>query len=56
MLNLLSPRGAAILGVYSGLRPATEHQDYIINFDLDNRWITVGGIRYRLTARELSNS
>jgi len=46
-VNALYPatRGSRVLGVYSGLRPATEHQDYCINFDLDNHWVTVGGIR-----------
>ena len=40
-----SMRLATPLGVYAGLRPATQHQDYCINFDLARGWVTVGGIR-----------
>lgn len=38
-------RDSVTLGVYSGLRPATQHQDYVFNFDLESNWITLGGIR-----------
>ena len=40
-----STKDASILGVYAGLRPATEHQDYIVSIDLSRGWITLGGIR-----------
>ncbi len=30
---------------YSGLRPATEHKDYVIEALADRNWITIGGIR-----------
>lgn len=30
---------------YAGLRPASNHLDYIINNDVDHPWITVAGIR-----------
>ncbi len=30
---------------FAGLRPATEHRDYILNADAEAGWITVGGIR-----------
>lgn len=35
----------ALVGHYTGLRPATEHKDYIIQPLIDRNWITVGGIR-----------
>jgi glycerol-3-phosphate dehydrogenase len=38
-------RGIGINAVYAGLRPATEHKDYVIEMLPDRRWITVGGIR-----------
>lgn len=38
-------RTSAPLGLYAGLRPATEHQDYCINIDMGRGWVTVGGIR-----------
>ena len=31
--------------IYAGLRPATEHKDYVIEALPDRGWITVGGIR-----------
>lgn len=31
--------------IYAGLRPATQHKDYVIEALPDRRWITVGGIR-----------
>lgn len=31
--------------IYAGLRPATEHQDYVLGAYRDRRWITVAGIR-----------
>ncbi|KAG9403331.1 hypothetical protein AC1031_005976 [Aphanomyces cochlioides] len=34
-----------IVGSYAGLRPATEHRDYQIDFDQARHWVTVGGIR-----------
>ncbi|MFO1033556.1 MAG: NAD(P)/FAD-dependent oxidoreductase [Hyphomicrobiales bacterium] len=40
--------GLANIGVnaiYAGLRPATEHQDYVIEALPDKQWITVAGIR-----------
>jgi len=40
-----SMREATPLGLYAGLRPATQHQDYCINIDLARGWVTVGGIR-----------
>ena len=36
---------ASLLGTYAGLRPATEHQDYMVSLDLTRGWITLGGIR-----------
>ena len=30
---------------YAGLRPASNHEDYIINSDMDHPWVTVAGIR-----------
>lgn len=36
---------ANVTAVYAGLRPATEHQDYIIEALPDQNWITVSGIR-----------
>ena len=36
---------ASLLGTYAGLRPATEHQDYVVSIDLTRGWITLGGIR-----------
>eukprot|EP00092_Neocalanus_flemingeri_P007384 GFUD01007972.1.p1 GENE.GFUD01007972.1~~GFUD01007972.1.p1 ORF type:complete len:416 (+),score=114.41 GFUD01007972.1:113-1360(+) len=40
-----SMRSAVPLGLYAGLRPATQHQDYCIDIDLARGWVTVGGIR-----------
>lgn len=40
-----SMRSARPVGLYAGLRPATQHQDYCINIDLARGWVTVGGIR-----------
>ena len=34
-----------VTAVYAGLRPATEHKDYIIEALSDQNWITVAGIR-----------
>ena len=34
-----------LLGGYSGLRPASQHQDYCISFDLGRGWVTVASIR-----------
>ena len=36
---------AEVLGTYSGLRPASEHRDYVIASDVEKQWISVGGIR-----------
>ena len=46
-LFLLYPsmRSARPVGLYAGLRPATQHQDFYINIDLARGWVTVGGIR-----------
>lgn len=38
-------RNCKLLGGYSGLRPATEHQDYVINIDAGHGWVRVAGIR-----------
>jgi len=35
----------ALLGVYCGLRPATQHQDYCLNIQQHIGWITIAGIR-----------
>jgi len=43
---------SSFLGTYSGLRPATQHQDYCINLDSGSGWVTVAGIR----STGLSNS
>ena len=34
-----------LIGGYSGLRPASQHQDYSITFDLGRGWVRVAGIR-----------
>jgi glycerol-3-phosphate dehydrogenase len=34
-----------VTATYAGLRPATEHRDYVLSVDADARWITVAGIR-----------
>lgn len=34
-----------VTAVYAGLRPATEHKDYVIKAQKDKNWITVAGIR-----------
>lgn len=34
-----------VTATYAGLRPASEHQDYQIEADCTQNWITVGGIR-----------
>ena len=34
-----------VVGIYAGLRPATEHRDYWIEQQPRKNWITVGGIR-----------
>jgi len=38
-------RGSKPLGMWAGLRPATQHADYQISFRPDRGWVTVGGIR-----------
>jgi glycerol-3-phosphate dehydrogenase len=43
MVPTLSEVG--INAIYAGLRPATEHKDYVIEALADKNWITVGGIR-----------
>jgi glycerol-3-phosphate dehydrogenase len=43
MLPSLSEVG--VTAIYAGLRPATEHQDYLIEALADKNWITVAGIR-----------
>ena len=40
-----SLQSSKIEGLYAGLRPATEHQDYCIHADLTRGWVTLGGIR-----------
>ena len=42
---LPSLAGIGVNAVYAGLRPASEHKDYIIAALADRGWITVGGIR-----------
>ncbi len=37
--------GVGVNATYAGLRPATEHQDYVIEALPEQNWITVGGIR-----------
>jgi glycerol-3-phosphate dehydrogenase len=37
--------GVGVSAIYAGLRPATEHQDYVIEALADKNWITVAGIR-----------
>jgi glycerol-3-phosphate dehydrogenase len=37
--------GQTVNATYAGLRPATEHRDYVLKADYGARWITVGGIR-----------
>jgi glycerol-3-phosphate dehydrogenase len=34
-----------VTATYAGLRPATEHRDYVLSVDAGARWITVAGIR-----------
>jgi glycerol-3-phosphate dehydrogenase len=34
-----------VTATYAGLRPATEHRDYVLKADAAAGWITVGGIR-----------
>ena len=34
-----------VTAIYAGLRPATEHRDYVIEAHKDQNWITVAGIR-----------
>jgi glycerol-3-phosphate dehydrogenase len=34
-----------VTAIYAGLRPATEHKDYVIEARKDKNWITVAGIR-----------
>ena len=36
---------STLLGGYSGLRPASEHQDYCIRFELSRGWVRVASIR-----------
>ncbi len=37
--------GVGVNAIYAGLRPATEHKDYVIEAVGPGNWITVGGIR-----------
>jgi glycerol-3-phosphate dehydrogenase len=37
--------GHTVTATYAGLRPATEHRDYVLKTDPAAGWITVGGIR-----------
>ena len=37
--------GVGVNAIYAGLRPATEHKDYVIEALPHRGWITVGGIR-----------
>jgi glycerol-3-phosphate dehydrogenase len=42
---LPSLAGIGVNAIYAGLRPATEHKDYVIEALPERCWITVGGIR-----------
>jgi glycerol-3-phosphate dehydrogenase len=37
--------GQTVTATFAGLRPATEHRDYVLKVDAPAGWITVGGIR-----------
>ena len=37
--------GIGVNAIYAGLRPASQHKDYVIEALKDKNWITVGGIR-----------
>ncbi len=37
--------GQTVTANFAGLRPATEHRDYVLKVDAAQGWITVGGIR-----------
>jgi glycerol-3-phosphate dehydrogenase len=37
--------GQTVTATFAGLRPATEHRDYVLKVDAAAGWITVGGIR-----------
>jgi glycerol-3-phosphate dehydrogenase len=37
--------GQTVTATFAGLRPATEHRDYVLKVDGEAGWITVGGIR-----------
>lgn len=37
--------GVGVNAIYAGLRPATEHKDYVVEALPDRNWITVGGVR-----------
>ena len=37
--------GIGVNAIYAGLRPASQHKDYVIEALADRNWITVGGIR-----------
>ena len=37
--------GVGVNAIYAGLRPASEHKDYLIEAVGEKNWITVGGIR-----------
>jgi glycerol-3-phosphate dehydrogenase len=43
MLPALSDVG--VTAIYAGLRPATEHEDYVLEALADKNWITAAGIR-----------
>lgn len=45
MLPLLKNQRERIINVYAGIRPATQFQDYQIEFLPDKNWISVSGIR-----------
>ena len=45
-IEMLPPlAGIGVNAVYAGLRPASQHKDYVIEALADRNWITVGGIR-----------
>lgn len=45
-IEMLPPiENIGVNAIYAGLRPASEHKDYVIEAVADRNWITVGGIR-----------
>ena len=45
-IEMLPPLGGiGVNAIYAGLRPASDHKDYVIEAVADRNWITVAGIR-----------